>query len=270
MVDTIQRLTASSLVCLGDTGLETTLLGMGTGTRAWDQDSAQIRRGRDTFVGALIHAYERGLRYYDLADLYGSHRYMRDAMREAKLPREDLTLLTKTMSREPEAIRKDLDRFRLEVDTDYFDIVLLHGMGRGYWNEKLAGCMDVLSEAKEQGLIRACGVSCHDFDAMKTAAECDWVDVMLSRINPFGVKMDGTPEEVREVLETAHANGKGMLGMKIMGEGEIAEKKAESLQYVLGLDCIDAITIGFLNSGEIDDAIDHIDAAFDRLEGQSE
>ncbi len=266
MVDTIQRLSADSMVRLGDSGLSTTLLGMGTGTRAWDQDSAQIRRGRDTFVSTLIHAYECGLRYYDLADLYGSHQFMRDAMREAKLPREELTLLTKTMAREPEELRRHLDRFRKEVDTDYFDIVLLHGLGRGYWDEKLAGCMDELSKAKEEGIVRACGVSCHNLDAMKTAADCDWVDVMLSRINPFGVKMDGTPEEVREVLETAHANGKGMLGMKIMGDGEIAEKRAESLQYVLGLDCIDAITIGFLNSGEIDDAIGHIDDALERLD----
>ena len=259
MVDTIQGISANTMVSLGDTGLSTTLLGMGTGTRAWDQDSAQIRRGRDVFLNSITHAYDRGLRYFDLADLYGSHQYMRDAMRQAKMPREKLTLLTKTMMTDPKAIRADLDRFRLEVDTDYFDIVLLHGMGRGYWNEKLAGCMDELSKAKEEGLVRACGVSCHNFDAMKTAADCEWVDVMLSRINPFGSKMDGTPEEVVAVLQRAHDNGKGMLGMKIMGEGDIADKRAESLQYVLALGCIDAITIGFLNSGEIDDAIDHID-----------
>lgn len=252
---------AAALQPLGQTGLTPTLLGMGTGTRAWDQDSAQIRRGREVFLGTLIHAYERGLRYYDLADLYGSHQYMRDAMREGDLPREELTLLTKTMARDPKKLRLDLDRFRLEVDTDYFDIVLLHGMSRGNWDKKLAACMDVLSEAKEEGIVRAVGVSCHNFEAMETAAELDWVEVMLSRINPFQIKMDGTPADVAAVLQKAHANGKGNLGMKIMGDGDIADKRAETLRYVFGLGCIDAITVGFLNSDEVDDAIDHIEAA---------
>ncbi len=256
---------ATSMQMLGDSGLSTTVLGMGTGTRAWAQDSAQIRRGRDVFVSTLLHAYDVGLRYYDLADLYGSHQYMRAAMKEGQLPREKLTLLTKTMARKPDGVRKDLDRFRKELDTDYFDIVLLHGMGKGTWDDSLAGCMDVLSEAKEQGIVRAVGVSCHDFDAMVTAASNDWVDIMLSRINPFQSKMDGTPEDVAEVLRTAHANGKGMLGMKIMGEGDISDKKAETLRYVFGLGCIGAITIGFLSPEEIDDAIEHIEATLGDL-----
>lgn len=252
---------ATALQPLGKTGLTPTLLGMGTGTRAWDKDSAQIRRGRDVFLSTLLHAYERGLRYYDLADMYGSQPYLRDAMRQAKMPREKLTLLTKTMARDPKALRADIERSRKELDTDYLDIVLLHGVHRGYWVGKMAPCMDELSKAKEQGLVRACGVSCHSLDALKAAAESPWVDVMLSRINPFGVNMDGTPEEVVPVLKTGHANGKGILGMKILGEGEVAGKRAESLHYVLGLGCVDAVTIGFLEPKEIDDAIKHIEAA---------
>lgn len=252
---------ATALRRLGNTGLTPTLLGMGTGTRAWDKDSAQIRRGREVFLSTLLHAYERGLRYYDLADMYGSQPYLREAMRQAKMPREKLTLLTKTTAREPKALRADLERSRKELDTDYLDIVLLHGVHRGNWTDTMAPCMDELSEAKEEGLVRACGVSCHHFDALKAAAESAWVDVMLSRINPFGVNMDATPEEVVAVLRTGHANGKGMLGMKILGEGEVAEKRAESLRYVLGLGCVDAITIGFLEPKEIDDAIRHIEAA---------
>ncbi len=254
----VSAVAATSKRTLGKTGIQTTLLGMGTGTKAWNKSSAQNRQGREAFVRALTHAYERGLRYYDLADQYGAHDYLKDAMREAGMPRQELMLLTKTNARKADAITRDLDRFRMEIDTDYLDIVLLHCMTDANWTEKMKPCMDALSEAKARGVIRAHGVSCHTLDALKAAAESPWVEVMLSRINPFGVKMDAATDEVLPVLRKACENGKGMLGMKIFGEGETADRADESLRFVLGLDCIHAITIGFLTPEEIDDAIRRI------------
>ncbi|GMV99698.1 MAG: hypothetical protein AMXMBFR84_08370 [Candidatus Hydrogenedentota bacterium] len=244
---------------LGGTGIQCSLLGMGTGTKAWNGSSAQNRMGRQHFVTLIEHAYAQGLRYFDLADMYGAHDYMKDAMK-ASVKREECMLLSKSVSREPGMLRADLERFRKELDTDYVDVVLLHCMTEPDWNVKLQGCMDVLSEAKEKGQIRAHGVSCHNFGAMQTASESPWVDCMLSRINPFGVKMDGTPEEVSALLKKAHASGKGMLGMKIVGEGELNTKIPESLQYVLGLGCLDTMTVGFLERTEIDDMINRIGA----------
>lgn len=257
----VKALQAHTPRTLGKTGITTSLLGMGTGTVAWNKDSAQIRAGKDVFVDTLVHAYDRGIRYFDLADMYGSHPFMAQAMKKGGMKREELTLLTKTVSKTAEETQADVERFLREAETDHLDIVLLHCMTEGNWNEKLAPCMDVLSKAKEKGQIRALGVSCHNLDAMKTAASLDWVDVMLNRINPYGVKMDGTPEEVTAVLKTACDNGKGMLGMKILGEGQIADKIDESLSFVMGLGCIDAFNIGFLNKGEVDDTIKRIATA---------
>ncbi len=252
---------AAEMVPLGRSGVAASRLGMGTGTRAWNGSSAQNRQGKQTFVRALVHAYERGIRYFDLADMYGAHDYMRLAIKEAGIPREELTLLTKTVSKDAAALEADLDRFRKEADTDYFDICLLHCMTEGGWEGKLSPCMEVMAKAKENGTVRACGVSCHNLNAMKDAAVSPWVDIMLSRINPFGIKMDGTVDEVVEVLRTAHDNGKGMLGMKIAGEGTAVDRLPESLKFVFGLGCIDAVTIGFLNPEEIDDTIAKLDAA---------
>lgn len=251
----VKALTATTPRALGKTGLTTTLLGMGTGTVSWNKDSAQIRAGKDVFVDTLVHAYDQGIRYFDLADMYGSHPYMAQAMKKGAMKREELLLLTKTTSKTAAETEADVARFLQETETDYLDVVLLHCMTEGNWNETLAPCMEVLSKAKEKGQIRALGVSCHNLDAMKTAASLDWVDVMLNRINPYGVKMDGTPEEVTAVLRTAHENGKGMLGMKILGEGEIADKIDSSLSFVMGLGCIDSFNIGFLNKENVDDTI---------------
>ena len=244
----------------GKTGIETSLLGMGTGMKAWNKSSAQNRLGRRTFVRTLVHAWDRGIRYFDMADMYGAHDYMKEAMAQAKMPREKLMLLTKSNAKDAKAMRADLDRMRKELDTDYFDVVLMHCMTKADWNETLAPCMEVLEEAKEKGIVRAKGVSCHDYGAMKTAASSPWVDIMLSRINPFGIKMDGEPERIVKVLEEAHKNGKGMLGMKILGEGQAADRMDESLRFVLPLPCIDAITIGFLYPEEIDDVISRMEA----------
>ncbi len=248
---------ASEKRTLGKTGIECSLLGMGTGTKAWNGSSAQNRKGRKAFVSLIEHAYASGVRYFDMADMYGAHDYMKQAIQNT-VQREDVMLLSKTVSREPNLIRADVERFRKELDTPYVDICLLHCLTDGKWPETLESCMDELAEAKAKGYIRAHGVSCHNLDAMKRAAESEWVDVMLSRINPFGVKMDGTPEEVAAVLKTAHDNGKAILGMKIAGEGETADRLPESLQFVLGLGCVDAMTIGVLDPKEIDANVEHI------------
>lgn len=252
-------LEATTVRTLGKTGLTCTLLGMGTGTKAWNGVSDQNRQGRDAFVACLEHAHARGLRYFDMADMYGAHDYMREALKRS-IPRDKVMLLSKTVSKTPENVWADIDRFLKELDTDYLDVVLLHCLTDKDWPEQMKGAMDALSEAKAQGKVKAVGCSNHSLDALKQAAASDWVDVILARINPMGVKMDAAPEEVVPVLKQAHDSGKGILGMKIAGEGELADRLEESLRFVLGLDCVDAITIGFLKPEEIDDAVAKIGA----------
>ena len=244
---------------LGKTGITCSTLGMGTGTKAWNGSSGQYRKGRKAFVSLLEHAYAEGITYFDMADMYGAHDYMKAALKNT-VQREEVMLLSKTVSREPDLIKADLERFRHELDTDYIDVVLMHCLTEPGWTEPLKGCMDVLSEAKEKGIIRAHGVSCHNLGAMQTAAAASWVDIILARINPFEVKMDGTVEEVVSILHECRADGKGVLGMKIVGEGQLKDKMPESIEFVLKEQCIDAMTIGFLEEGEIGGAQGMIDA----------
>lgn len=251
------KLTATTLRPLGKTGVQCTLLGMGTGVKAWNGESELTRKGHDHFIAVLRHAYDAGIRYFDLADMYGSHAYMREMLKNG-FERDKLTLLTKTTAREPQKVKDDIERFRKELDTDRLDLVMLHCMTDPKWTELMKPCMDVLEEAKAKGVLRAHGCSCHDLEALRAASEHPWVDVILSRINPFGIKMDGKPEDVSAVLKKAHGNGKGVLGMKILGEGECADRMDQSLRYALGLGCVDAMPIGFVQPGEIDQVIDRI------------
>jgi aryl-alcohol dehydrogenase-like predicted oxidoreductase len=255
----LAALRADTVVTLGESGVQCSALGFGTGVRAWNGNSALIRRGDDHFMDTMAHACSKGVNFLDLADMYGSHEYARRAMHgpDKFIERDQVMILTKTVSREASLVKEDIERFRKELDTDMIDVVLLHCLTQPGWTTDLQAVKDVLEDAKAKGQIRAQGVSCHNFECMEEAAEDPWVDVMLSRINPFGTKMDNTPEEVARVLRKAKANGKGNLGMKIIGEGTHPDQIGESLQFVFGLGCIDAVTIGFLEPREVDGIFDY-------------
>jgi 1-deoxyxylulose-5-phosphate synthase len=244
----------SPQVPLGNTGITMSRIGQGTGMRGGNRQSNHTRMGFQKLVDLFQHDYDHGVTFYDLADLYGSHVYLREALRS--IPRDKVAILTKLWFRYdgepatvPAGFKKQsaemaIQRFRHELSTEYIDIVLLHCLMTPQWEAEMEPYMEALSEAKEKKLIRAVGVSCHDLRALKTAAQCPWVDVILARINPKGTAMDGSVEEVVPVLKTAKANGKALIGMKIYGEGKLANMKEECMRYAQNLGVLDAMTLG--------------------------
>lgn len=246
----------TDLVELGKTGLKTTVLGMGTGTRG---GSEQRALGTEGLTKLIRHGLDRGIQYIDTADMYMTHVYLQAAL--AGIPREKYFIQSKTRAKSAEVAQADLDRFVRELRCKYLDTCLIHCMTAGDWPTTMAPVMDVLSEAKEKGRVRACGVSCHSLDALTAASECDWVDVILVRINNDGTKMDGSPEEVAPLIKKLHDKGVGVIGMKIYGEGafQSADQRYKSLDYVLGLQAVDAFTIGFGKTEQIDETLAMID-----------
>lgn len=249
-------------VKLGKTGLIVPRLALGTGTKGGNQSSDFTRMGTENFVKLARFAHERGASFFDTADLYGTHHNVREALKE--IPREKTIILTKIWTR-PEKWNQDspkltIDRFRKETGSEYFDIMLLHCMTNANWQEEKKPYIEALSEAKQKGIIKTLGVSCHNFEALKVAVDDPWIDVILARINPEGISMDAMSSEVMPVLEKAHKSGKGIIGMKIYGEGKLIseEQRENSLNYVLGSRNIDCMTIGMNSTEQIDDAINRI------------
>ncbi len=253
-------------VQLGGTGLRVPRLAMGTGTDGWGGSSEQTRLGREAFVRLIRHGAERGARFLDAADSYGSHPFARAALSE--LPRDSMTVLTKIWFQPgsplppTETARPEVERFLRELGTDYLDIVLLHLVTDPAWPDRQARMLDELSELKEAGLVRAVGCSCHSHAALRVAAEHPWTDVVLARINPGHRRMDedATVEQVADTLRLARHHGKGVIGMKIYGAGQwrTAEQRRASLEYALGEPLVDAMTIGHLSEAELSDSIDNI------------
>ena len=245
-------------VVLGNTGIKTSLLGMGTGTFSGNN---QRRLGQEGFTKLVRHAYDKGITYIDTADGYSTHPFVRKAIEG--LPREKLFIQTKLRSGTAEQAKADIDRFRKELGTDYIDSLLMHCMMRGSWPTDRQAVMDVMADAKAKGTVKAVGVSCHGIDPLRAAVKCKWVDIALARINPFGINMDGKPEDVVPHLKSMYEDGKGIIGMKIMGEGKIKteDEKTKSVRYVLGLGCVHAFVIGFESAQQIDQVMEYIETA---------
>jgi aryl-alcohol dehydrogenase-like predicted oxidoreductase len=250
---------ASDTVMLGQTGIKTSLLAMGTGTIGSGHHSNQTALGLKGLSELLLNGYDQGLRFFDAADAYGSHPHVAEALKH--VPRDQVTVLTKTWSRDPKSVRADLDRFRRELGSDYLDVCLMHCLTEGDWTERYKGVMDVLSEAKQKGIIRAHGCSCHSIEALRAAAKSPWVEVDLARINPIGSHMDDDPKTVVDVLRQMRASGKAVVGMKILGQGDLRARQDEALKYALSLGVLDAFTIGAESKAEQQDLIRRIEMA---------
>jgi 1-deoxyxylulose-5-phosphate synthase len=248
-------------VVLGRTGIRTSRLAMGTGTIGGGGGSNQTRLGTNPFVTMMLDGYhENGLRFFDTADSYGSHPYVAAAIKQ--LPRDKVTVLTKTDHRDPKEVRDDLDRFRRELGTDYIDILLIHCTTEADWTTRYRGVMDVLSEAKQKGIIRAHGVSCHSIEALRAAAAAsDWVDIDLVRLNPVGAHMDADADTVIGVVKQMRKAGTGIVGMKILGQGAMRDRPSEAVRFALGSGVLDAFTIGAESRHEQDDLTHRIATA---------
>ena len=255
-----QKFHAQDEVVLGKTGIRTSRLAMGTGTIGFGGSSNQTRLGTSPLTRLLLDGYnDNGLRFFDSADSYGSHPYVAEALKH--IPRDKVVVLTKTDTRDAAGVRADLDRFRKELGVDYIDIVLIHCVTEGDWTTRYRGVMDVLSEAKHQGVIRAHGVSCHSIEALRAAAASPWVEVDLVRLNPAGAYMDADPATVIKIIKQMRADGKGIIGMKILGQGKLRDRPSEAIRFALNTGVLDAFTIGAESQKEQDDLTQKIAAA---------
>lgn len=251
---------ATDRILLGPKKVEMSRLGQGSGTNGVGGSSNQTRKLGFNGLAELYRAcYDNGITFWDSADQYGTHPHLREALK--MVPRDKVTILSKTHASTEKEMRADLDRFRKELNTDYIDILLLHAMMDGDWDQRKAGAMNVITEAQAKGIIRTKGTSCHTLEALKTAAKSSWVEVDLARFNPAQVAMDADPATVYSVLQGMKAQGKGVIGMKILGAGKLKDRPDEALQYALAHNVIDCFTIGAESREQMQDLIRRIPPA---------
>ncbi len=255
-----QQRFAYDVTTLGPDGLLPSRLAMGTGTSGFRGASNQTRKlGVSGITELYQYGFDNGITFWDTADGYGSHPHLRNALQH--IPREKVVIMTKSTSTTAKGMRDDIERFRRELNTDYIDLLLLHAVREEDWPQNRRGAMDVINEYKQKGIVRSRGISCHSLPALRQVHKQEFVDVDLARINAVGERMDADPATVVEELCKIKAAGKGVIGMKILGEGVLRNRVSEALQHALALDCIDCFTIGAESRVELADLIRRIPEA---------
>jgi len=263
------RPSATDLVTLGRTGVKVSRLGLGTGVRGGNRTSNATRMGVDKFMPLMKHAFDKGITFFDVADLYGTHDMLRRLITE--VGRDKVQIQSKVWWMDgglPEKVTDAtgaVERFLKELGTDHIDSVLLHCTMDDKWTTRLEAMMGQLEDCKKRGLIRAHGTSCHSFSALRTALATPWADVVLARVNHRGPKMDGKPADIAAHLRDLRAAGRGVIGMKLYGEGELKqlEDRQASLKWVIGEKCLDAMVIGMESKEHIDETLVSLQAALD-------
>lgn len=265
--ETAGKRTAVDQVALGKTGLKLSRLGMGTGTNS---GQVQFGLGQEAFKGLLRAAYDRGITYFDCAQSYKTFNWIGDAIKD--LPREKL-FITSKIGGNPDNPAEVIDRHLKTFKTDYIDCLLVHCATKDTWTDDVKRLMDAIARAKEQKKVRARGVSCHSLAALRVAARSDWVDVNLVRVNPQAKHIDGESLKwnepgndiapVVQQLKLMKANGHGVIGMKLIGNGDFTnpDDREKSIRFAMAQPEIDAVTIGFKSVAEIDEAVERINRA---------
>jgi predicted aldo/keto reductase-like oxidoreductase len=262
-----QRLTAVDQVPLGKTGLKISRLGMGTGSNG---GNVQHQLGQEAFNRVVRYAYDQGITYFDCAQNYKTFDMMSQAIKG--LPREKLFILSKVPGK-PEDVLANIDRHRKVLNTDYVDAMLIHCMVKDQWTDEWKRIMDGFEEAKQRKWIMSKGVSCHSLPALRAATRSSWTEVHLVRINPQAKHIDGeeqtwnksgdTINPVLQQVREMHAKGRGVIGMKIIGNGDFTnpEDREKSIRFAMSMPEVNAVTIGFKSPAEVDEAITRMNAA---------
>lgn len=250
---------ATDVIELGPAKIKVSRMAVGTGTYGAGHSSNQVRSlGVDGVADMFCAAYDKGIILWDTADAYGTHEAVKAALK--KVPRDKVTILTKTDAWTADKTKEDIDRFLKELGTDYIDILLLHTRMSPTWHEDDKGSMDVMAAAKEKKILRSVGISCHSVEAMQVASKHPWLDICMVRLNPAGERMDDSPEVVLPIVKQAKANGKGTVGIKVLGEGSLLDDQHdEALRYALSKDALCAFSIGCESLKEVEDNIARIE-----------
>jgi hypothetical protein len=123
------------------------------------------------------------------------------------------------------------------------------------------------ASAEQKPAIVGRGASVHGLPALRKFPGNQWLEIAMIRMNHNGTKMDaedyatagqGNISEVVAHTKQVHSQGLGVISMKLAGEGQFTnrEDRQKALKFAFGTGAVDAVTIGYKSTAEIDEAID--------------
>jgi aryl-alcohol dehydrogenase-like predicted oxidoreductase len=267
-IEAVSRDAATEWVTLGKSNVKVTRLAFGTGSF-----SGKVQRdlGQEEFTRLIRYAYDRGIRFYETAESYGNmHQMLGVALKG--IPRDSYRIMSKVTTHDGVDPQQKFDELRRLANTEYFDIMLLHWQHTGTWPADTVRWQDGIMEAQHRQAIVSHGASMHGLPALRQAPQFEWLDVAMIRMNHKGTSMDAedyatqglgnVPEVVTHVKEVKK-NNTGVISMKLVGEGSFnREDRQAAMKFAFRNAGVDAVTVGYKNTAEIDEAIENLNAAF--------
>src|SRR5580698_10051534 len=216
---------ATDWVTLGKSNVKVTRLAFGTGTSS---GAVQRNLGQAEFTRLVRHAYDQGIRFFETAESYHGMAEML-AIALKGLPRDSYRLMTKYSTPPTGEPAAKIDLFRQQLGTEYIDILLLHCLRPPTWATDYKGLQDSFAEAKSKKVILCHGASIHGLPALRTIPGNEFLDIAMIRMNHKGSHMDtpelrdvnmpGNVDEVVAHTKAVHAQGMGVISMKLIGDG---------------------------------------------------
>jgi predicted aldo/keto reductase-like oxidoreductase len=250
---------------LGQTSLQVSRLSFGTLTLSPAQAGFSAEAGGEL----LAYAYERGVTFWDTAELYDTYPHIRAALR--RLPGLPV-ISTKTYAWDAASASASLDKARQALDLDIIDIFLLHEQESSLTLDGHREAFAWLLEQKSKGLIRAVGISTHAVEpvlALTAAKRPDlaalavWqdrdpgpyrdADVIHPLLNLRGIGLlDGSADDMVAACARAYDAGLGIYGMKMLGGGHLLQDFKAAADFALNLSFADAFAVGMQSEAEVD------------------
>jgi 1-deoxyxylulose-5-phosphate synthase len=259
---------ATDWVTLGRSDVKVTRLAFGTGSF-----SGRVQRelGQPEFTRLVRYAYDHGIRFFETAESYsGMHEMLGIALEG--IPRDSYRLMSKVTTHDGVEPLPKIDELRKAAKTDYFDVLLLHWQHVASWPADSARWQDGIAEAQSKKMVVGRGASVHGLPALRQVPGNQWLQVAMIRMNHKGTAMDGeqfntsAPGNVEEVVQhvrQVRSEGMGVISMKLVGEGTFTkrEDRQEAMRFAFQHAGVSAVTVGFKNTAEIDEAIENLNQA---------
>lgn len=232
---------------LGKSEIEVSRLCFGSLTMTPFQANLSIKEG----AYLIEYAYHKGINFLDTAEIYDNYPYIKEALKG--IPREDYVLSTKTYAYTEEMARDSLEKALGDLKTDYIDIFLLHEQESIYTIKGHYQAIEYFLKAKEEGKIRAFGISTHRISGVAAAKEYKEIQIIHPIVNRAGIGIqDGSIEEMLKEISHIHDMGIGIYSMKPVGGGHLIGDIEDAFNFVKKIPYIDSIAIGMQSVDEID------------------
>jgi len=203
-----------------------------------------IRLQKDSAVGVLRRAYERGITFYDTANGYRDSEEKIGAAFQGM--RDKVVIASKSFQRDGAGMTEHVEESLRRLKTDYIDLYQPHQVANDSdWNAIMApgGAMESLLRARDMGKIRYIGVSSH---SLELAVKLIKTDLFSSIQFPFNFIETAAKDELHA---TARERNLGILAMKpfaggVIDNAEIAFKFLRQHPQVIpipGFDSVEAV-----------------------------